>query len=129
MNVSHFFFYRRCGRHSVNPFKRRDIRNDLAVKLDQALLPMMIDGLLRLQENLRRSPLMAAWISIFPEHIFNWHPSRPTAAWGGGLIDEVHIELPILFKAEITLFEESFFFSANETRQIVNVRRQPRDTG
>ena len=71
MNVCHFFFYRRCGRHSVNPFKRRDIRNDLAVKLDQALLPMLIDGLLRSQENLRRSPLMAAWISILPEHIFN----------------------------------------------------------
>ena len=85
MNVCHFFFYRRCGRLSVNPFKRRDIRNDLAVKLDQALLPMLIDGLLRSQENLRRSPLLAAWISILPEHIFNWHPSRETAAWGGGL--------------------------------------------
>ena len=33
MNVCHFFFYRRCGRRSVNLFKRRDIRNDLAVKL------------------------------------------------------------------------------------------------
>ncbi len=52
VNVCHFFFYRRCGRHSVNPFKRRDIRNDLAVKLDQALLPVLIDGLLRSQENL-----------------------------------------------------------------------------
>ncbi|GJJ02178.1 hypothetical protein RugamoR64_27160 [Duganella rhizosphaerae] len=50
MNVSHFFFYRRCGWHSVNPFKRSDIRNDLSVKLDQALLPMLIDGLLRSQE-------------------------------------------------------------------------------
>lgn len=44
MNVRHFFFYRRCGRRSVNLFKRRNIRDDLVVKLDQMLLPMLIDG-------------------------------------------------------------------------------------
>jgi hypothetical protein len=39
----------------------------LAVKLDQALLPMLIDGLLWSREPPRRSLLTAAWISILPE--------------------------------------------------------------